>query len=238
MNVRKISLILCALLLTLGTILPLWAASPEESFRKGFPNTRMDGIRPTAIPGIYEILSGSRVFYYAPGPEYILYGPIITHDGKNLTEERMREVMENGLKKISLEKALNIGSGTHQVIEITDPDCAFCRKAAAFFAGRKDVTRHIFLFPLAAMHPNAEAKARQIFCAEDRGKAYEEAMTGKLDDMKFTPCKSDAAEELLKAHKEIGSRLGVTGTPLFLIDGQFIFGADIPRMEKILNDKK
>jgi thiol:disulfide interchange protein DsbC len=88
------------------------------------------------------------------------------------------------------------------------------------------------------MHPNAEAKVRQIFCAEDRGKAYEEAMNGKLDDMKFTPCKTAAVEDLLKAHREIGDRVGVTGTPLFLIDGQVILGADIPRMEKILGSQK
>jgi len=56
--------------------------------------------------------------------------------------------------------------------------------------------------------------------------------------MKFTPCKTAAVEDLLKAHREIGDRVGVTGTPLFLIDGQVVFGADIPRMEKILSGKK
>jgi len=62
-------------------------------------------------------------------------------------------------------------------------------------------------------------------------------MAGKLDDMKFKPCEDAAVAELVKAHKEIGARIGVTGTPLFLIDGQVIEGADIPRMEKILGGK-
>jgi thiol:disulfide interchange protein DsbC len=145
--------------------------------------------------------------------------------------------MERGLKGVPLEKALRIGAGPHQIIEITDPDCTFCRKASAFLSGRNDVTRHVFFFPL-SIHPNAEAKVRQIFCAEDRAKVYEETMAGKLDDMKFTPCKTAAMEELLKAHKEIVARIGVTGTPLFLIDGQVVFGADIPRMEKLLGSKK
>jgi hypothetical protein len=112
------------------------------------------------------------------------------------------------------------------VIEITDPDCPFCRQASAFFSGRNDVTRHIFLYPLSSIHPNAEAKVRHIFCADDRARAYEEAMAGKLDDMKFTPCQNGEADNLLKAHKEIGDRVGVagTGTPLFLIDGQEVKG--------------
>jgi protein-disulfide isomerase len=56
--------------------------------------------------------------------------------------------------------------------------------------------------------------------------------------MKFTPCKTAAVEDLLKAHREIGDRVGVTGTPLFLIDGHVVFGADIPQMERILDSKK
>jgi thiol:disulfide interchange protein DsbC len=229
--------ILCGILCIVLTAAPVRAASPEESFRKSFPNLRADGIRPAGVQGLYEVVSGSQILYYAPGPEYLIYGPMITLEGRNLTEERVLEILEQGLKKVPLEKAIRVGRGPHKVIEITDPDCPYCRRASAFLSERNDVTRHIFFFPL-AMHPNAEAKVRQIFCAEDRGKAYEEAMTGKLDDMKFTPCKTAAVEDLLKAHREIGDRVGVTGTPLFLIDGQVILGADIPRMEKILGSQK
>ena len=235
MNIHKASFILCVLLIIAGA--PVQAATPEESFRKSFPNLRADSIRPAGVNGLYEVVSGNRVLYYAPGPEYLIYGPMITREGRNLTEERVLEIMERGLKGVPLEKALRIGAGPHQIIEITDPDCTFCRKASAFLSGRNDVTRHVFFFPL-SIHPNAEAKVRQIFCAEDRAKVYEETMAGKLDDMKFTPCKTAAVEELLKAHKEIVARIGVTGTPLFLIDGQVVFGADIPRMEKLLGSKK
>ena len=229
--------ILCGILCIVLTAAPVLAASPEESFRKSFPNLRADSIRPAGVNGLYEVVSGSQILYYAPGSEYLIHGPMITREGRNLTEERVLEILEQGLKKVPLEKALRIGAGPHKVIEITDPDCTYCRRASAYLSGRNDVTRHIFFFPL-AMHPNAEAKVRHIFCAEDRGKAYEEAMTGKLDDMKFTPCKTAAVEDLLKAHREIGDRVGITGTPLFLIDGQVILGADISRMEKILGSQK
>lgn len=235
MNIIKESFMLFVLLIIVTA--PVQAATPEESFRKSFPNLRADSIRPAGVNGLYEVVSGNRVLYYAPGPEYILYGPMVTREGRNLTQERVQAIQERALKSIPLEKAIRIGAGPHQVIEITDPDCTFCRKASSFLSGRNDVTRHIFFFPL-SIHPNAEAKVRHVFCAEDRTKAYEEAMAGKLDDMKFTPCKTAAAEELLKAHREIGERVGVTGTPLFLIAGQVVFGADIQRMEKLLGNKK
>lgn len=215
----------------------LGAATPEETFRKNFPDIRLDGITQTAVNGLYEIVSEGRVAYYAPGPEYLITGSLITREGRNLTEERAGEIMERKLKETPLEKALKIGSGPHTVIEITDPDCSYCRKASAFLSARNDVTRHVFFFPL-SIHPNAEAKIRYIFCATDRARAYEEAMAGKLDDMKFKPCEDVAVTALVQTHKEIGARIGVTGTPLFLIDGQVIGGADIPRMEKILGSKK
>ena len=75
------------------TTAPLTAATPEESFRKSFPQIPMDSIRPTDIPGLYEIVSGSRIIYYAPGPEYLIVGAILTRDGKNLTQERNKEIL-------------------------------------------------------------------------------------------------------------------------------------------------
>jgi len=243
MNMRlKALLTLCVLMVIMTgmTGTPLSAATPKESFQKSFPQYTLDSITPTAVPGVYEIVVSGKIAYYAPGPGYLFTGSIITGDGKNLTEERSMAMLSQKMKAVPLNKALKIGSGPHKVIEITDPDCSFCRTASAFFAGRNDVTRHIFFYPIPSLHPNAEAKVRQIFCANDQAKAYEEAMTGKLDDMKFTPCKNDAVENRLKAHKEIGDRIGMVGagTPLFLIDGQIVNGANIPLMEKILGTKK
>ena len=234
MNGSKVLFALLALLLLPAAT--LWAATTEESFRKSYPGIRADSIRPAPVAGLYEVVSGSRILYYVPGPEYLISGEIMTPDRRSLTEERILEIMGQKLKEISLDKALKIGSGPHTVIEITDPDCTYCRKASAFLSQRSDLTRYVFLFPL-AMHPNAEAKARYILCAKDGREAYEEAMTGKLDDMKFPPCQDAAAEERLKAHREVGQRVDVSGTPLFLIDGQVVGGANIPLMEKILGPK-
>ena len=146
------------------------------------------------------------------------------------------EIVGQKLKGLPLDKALKIGSGPHMVVEITDPDCTYCRKASAFLSARSDVTRYIFFYPF-PMNPKAEPKVRYILCAKDSRAAYEEAMTGKLDDMKFETCQEVAAEEALKVHREITGQLGVSGTPLFLIDGQVVGGADIPLMEKILGAK-
>ncbi len=218
----------------------LQAATPEESFRKNFPDISVESVAPTAITGVFEIVSGGKIAYYAPGPGYLIIGQLITPQGTNLTQARNTELQGQKFKDLPLDKALKIGSGSHTVIEITDPDCPFCRKASEYFATRGDVTRYVFFYPIADLHPQAEAKVRYVFCAKDRVKAYEEAMSGKLDDMKFTVCDDAAALALANAHQQIGDKIGIAGlgTPMFVVDGQFVRGADIPQIEKILGAQK
>jgi thiol:disulfide interchange protein DsbC len=231
--------------LTLGVLMvimtgtPLQAATPEESFRMSFPDIPLVSIAPTAVPDLYEIVADGRILYYAPGPEYLILGEIMTKARKNLTQERNEMIIALKMKALPLEKALKIGNGPRTVIEITDPDCPFCRRASDYFATRNDVTRYVFLYPL-PMHPKAEAKIRYIFCAQDRAKAYEEAMTGRLDEMKFTPCNDAAATELVNVHKEIGRNIGIEGlgTPLSMIDGQVVRGANMPQIEKLFGSGK
>ncbi len=238
MNTTKKTFLTLGVLIAIMAAAPLQAATPEESFRKSFPDIPLESVNPTASPGLYEIVAGGRIAYYVPGPEYLILGEIVTKENRNLTQERNGEIIALKMKALPLEKALKIGSGPRTVVEITDPDCPFCRKASDYFAARKDVTRYVFLYPL-PMHPKAEAKIRYIFCAQDRTKAYEEAMTGKLDEMKFTPCDDAAAAELVNVHKEIGRKIGIEGlgTPLFVIDGQVVQGANMPQIEKILAAK-
>ena len=239
MNRVQYVLVALCVLMVVATGAPLQAATPEESFRKSFPDVPLDSVKPIDIPGVYEIVAAGRIAYYVPGPEYLIVGEILTKDRKNLTRLRTEEMMAQRFKGLPLEKAVKIGNGPRKVIEITDPDCPFCRKASDYFAKRTDVTRYVFLYPL-SIHPNAEAKIKYIFCAKDRAKAYEEAMSGKLDDMKFNACEDAAAADLVKLHKELGDKVGVAGlgTPMFVIDDTVIRGANIPEFDKILSAKK
>jgi len=236
---------LCIIILALMASAAIaFALTPEESLKKNFPTLAIDSLTPSQVPGLYEVISGRQVFYYAPEAECLVGGPIIMKGGKNLTEEKYREIEQKHLaamtlkiKDLPLDKALKIGQGKNRVIEITDPDCSFCRKAYQFFAGRKDVTKYVFFYPL-NNSKLAEAKIHYILCAKNGAKAYEQAMTGKLDDMKFKACKDGNVDQLVKAHKDVASQLGVMGTPFFFINDQPVSGANIPLIEKLLGQKE
>ncbi|QEM67157.1 protein-disulfide isomerase [Geobacter sp. FeAm09] len=133
---------------------------------------------------------------------------------------------------IDFDKAIIIGSGPKKVIEFTDPDCPFCRKAARYFAGRSDVTQYIFFWPL-PRHPKAKEKAQYILSQHDKAKAYHEVMAGRLDGQQsfaVTP----AGVKLLEEQAEIARKNKVSATPTFMLFGRIIEGFDQKKIEEAL----
>lgn len=135
---------------------------------------------------------------------------------------------------LDLTKAIVIGNGPKKVIEFTDPDCPFCRRAAKYFEQRKDVTKYVFFMPL-AKHPEAKRKAQHILSQPDKAKAYHEVMSGKLDgaDSRRLPT-SPKGIKLLEQQQEIAKAARIDATPTFMIMGRIVEGADFARIEELL----
>jgi len=165
-----------------------------------------------------------------------VFGEIWTKDGRNITAEKRAGLAAAKLKDVPLDKAVKIGNGRNKVIEFTDPDCPYCRKAAAFFKGRDDVTLYVFFFPL-PIHKDAQAHARYVLCAADKAHALEEVMSGQLDGKEAPACPDKKADALLGEHMDLGTKLGVRATPAFWINGQYVAGANIPAIEGLLGQK-
>ena len=135
---------------------------------------------------------------------------------------------------IDLSKALVIGNGPKTVIEFTDPDCPFCRKAAKYLETRKDVTKYIIFMPL-DRHQDAKHKIRHILSRPDAVRAYYEVMSGKMDmmDAKSLTVTQNGIR-LQEAHQEIAKKAGISATPTFIIFGRVVEGFDLPRIEELL----
>ena len=206
---------------------------PEEAFRQAFPQVKLDSIRPTDIKGLYEVVSWPSILYYFQENDYVFAGDIYKKDGKNLTLERRGELTAKLTDALPREKAVKIGGGKKVVIEITDPDCPFCRTASEYFSKKEDVTRYIFFIPLA--HPEAIHKIHYILGAEDKKQAYEDMMHGK-EIPKSAPPAGEGVKALAQEHLTLAKKVGVRGTPTFFIKGQMVVGADIKKIEQLLKD--
>lgn len=205
----------------------------SASLSTHYPQVKYQQINPTPVAGIYEIVvENGEIIYFAPASGHMFFGELWTADARNLTQDSKNKRMTSMLKVFPLALAVKIGDGPNQVIEVTDPDCPFCRHGSDFFAGRDDVTRYVFLFPLDKLHPQAAAKARYILAAEDQELAYEEVFSGKYDSQPVPDVNDNG---LLDQHRKIAHKIGITGTPQFWINGQHVSGFNPQQFEKLLN---
>ena len=136
------------------------------------------------------------------------------------------------------------------IVEFSDFECPFCKRAHPTltqlfekYAGKvKLVYRD---FPLESIHPQARRAAEAARCAQDQGKFWDyydtlftESPKLALDDLKryaaqvgidvnkFDDCLSGGVHKTA-VQKDIdeGTRLGVSGTPAFFVNGRPLSGA-------------
>lgn len=138
--------------------------------------------------------------------------------------------------EIDFSKAITIGTGPKLVIEFTDPDCPFCRKASAYFSARSDVSQQVFFYPL-PRHPRAREKAQFVLSMPDKARAYNDVMAGKMDLVAVLPTTAEGVK-LLEQQVETSRKFKVDATPTFIINGRIIEGFDIKRIEEALGARQ
>ena len=230
------------LLLSLLLCLPITACAasvPQDdlssvckALNMSFPRIPVEQVNTTPVTGIYEIVTeNGEILYFAPSSGHILTGELWNSLGQNLTRESKARMMTEKLALLPLDKAIKIGDGPNQVVEISDPYCPFCRDGSAFFSAREDVTRYIFLFPLDRLHPQAEAKSRFILSAEDQEMVYEDVFSGEYDNKPLPDFEDNG---LLETHRQIARSIGINSTPRYWINGKYVSGTKLQEFEKLL----
>jgi thiol:disulfide interchange protein DsbC len=180
---------------------------------------------------LYEVVSGQNIFYYYPEKDLILTGEMIGKDLKSRTAERRGALASRLVKDLPLDKAVKIGDGKTVVIEFTDPDCPYCRKASEYFTKRSDVTRYVFFAPLA--HPAAITKIQYILGAKNKAEAYDAMMLGQEIPASAKPVTA-AVKALAQEHLDWAKKVAIQGTPTFFIKGEQVVGADTKKIDELL----
>lgn len=211
--------------------------------KKQLPNLTAPKISESPLPGLYEIIAGEQVFYWREG--YLFMGEIFDVKlGKSITAEKKEAVraerdkgLSSKIASLPLDKAVKLGNGKNIVIEFTDPDCPYCRKADDFLSKREDVTRYVFLFPLKNLHPLAANKSAWILSQPDKAAALREIFNGTYDK-KTVPGFDITAMTTVEHNLKLGAELGITGTPVLIVNGSIVRGADVNKLKLLLESSK
>lgn len=188
-----------------------------------FPEAKIASIQKTPYSGLYEVYMDGQLVYIDANAQYIFLGDVIDIQNRvNLTQGRLSKLNIVPLNQLPLNNALKMvkGKGERKLVVFSDADCPFCRKFEDELKKVDNITVYTFLFPIEGLHPKAAQISRQVWCAPDKNKAWEDYMSSGKIPNNDGKCNNPIDENIA-----LGAKLGINGTPTILLaNGQRIPG--------------
>ncbi|WP_101047853.1 DsbC family protein [Macromonas nakdongensis] len=224
------------------TACALSAAANEAVIRKNLAERlptlpTIDEVRPTPMKGLFEVrVNQSDILYTDAEGNYLIQGALIDTKARlNLTEARVDKLTAVAFKDLPLKDSFTLvrGNGKRKLAIFEDPNCGFCKRFEKDIGKINDVTIHVFLYPI--LGQDSVTKSQNIWCAKDKGKAWEDWMLRNV-----TPPSASCDTTALDRNVAFGQKARITGTPTtFLVDGTRIPGAaGADKIEQALSNVK
>ncbi len=242
MTPTRLAATLTAALMTLwaGTTAHADEAEIRKVFKEKFPQLpRIDEVKPTTFPSLWEVRMGTDIVYTDAKASYILEGTLIdTTTQRNLTEERIEKLTAIDFSQLPLKDAIvwKNGNGKRRIAVFSDPNCGYCKKLERDLVKVKDVTVYTFLVPL--LGGDSPEKSRSVWCAKDNTAAWRDWMVN--DRMPPRAMGASCDTSVLQRNIALAQKHRVTGTPAIVFeDGTRTPGALPPaELEKKLANLK
>ncbi len=196
------------------------------------PGIKVEGVRKAGVGNLYEVQVGGDLLYTDEKVSFLMTGDVLDVKAKkNLTDERKQKLSQIKFSDLPLDLAVKQvkGNGKRVVVTFEDPNCSYCRKLAKELQGVNDVTIYTFLYPI--LSPDSSEKAKNLWCASDRVKAWNDLM---IDGKQPASGTCDHPTSKVVA---LGQKLNIRGTPtMFFADGSRTPGyMPVEMLEKALD---
>jgi thiol:disulfide interchange protein DsbC len=214
------------------------AQADEAEVRKAMESklgAKVESVTKSGYLGLYEVYMEGNIFYTDEKmTAFIAGGQLIdAKTMKNTTEERMRKLTAIKFNELPLDRAIKQvrGNGKRVLATFEDPNCGYCKRLAKDLLKLDNATIYTFLLPI--LSEDSLKKSRQIWCATDRAKSWNDWMI----DGKAPTGKEDCDTTAVDKNREFGRKLNITGTPtMFFADGERVPGAmPLDRIEQKLS---
>jgi len=208
----------------------------QQQLKMTFTGLKPEFLGPSPVRGVYELLVGDKIIYYAPEAEMLFFGEFYTKNGVSHTQQRLGELQRSKLDNLPIDQAIKIGNGPNKIIEFTDLDCPFCRQWENYASQRDDITRYVFLMPVDSLHPVARAKSIDALCSDKPGDMVGSYLRGERGTDRLIQCAE--GKKRLAVHEAAAQQLGVRGTPTLVINGTLVSGFNRARIQTLLDSSK
>jgi thiol:disulfide interchange protein DsbC len=183
----------------------------SEQVKKRF-NERFPGIDASVVKrtpyGLFEVLIGMDMVYTDENVNWVLRGQLIdAMTRRDVTQQSLDAMSDIAFDQLPLDLAFRQvkGQGRRKLAIFEDPNCGYCKQLRKSLESVDDVTIYTFLYPI--LSPDSSDKARDIWCAADPARAYDDWMLRG----RAAPAANCAAP--LDKLVALGRRLMVRGTP-------------------------
>ena len=219
------------LLTVLGAVASCNAAEPsvEANIKKNLAprlgdGVKIDTVKATPYAGLYEVKAGGDIIYTDKDSKFLFVGQVYNaQTSENLTKIRLEEINRIKFSDLPTQYAMKMvkGDGKRVIAIFEDPNCGYCKQfRKTTLAEVNNIT--VYTYMLNILSEDSMNKSRNIWCAPDRNKAWDEWMlNNKLPAAAAASCKAPHHEVA-----ELGRKFRINGTPaIFFADGTRIAGA-------------
>jgi thiol:disulfide interchange protein DsbC len=227
---KKLLLLLALLGAAPWTLLPAQQppakpADPREELAKKIPGgARVEELRATPVPGIWEFTRDGDIAYVSGDGRYAISGDLVELGSNvNLTELHRRELRTRELAAVPESEMLIFSpkDPKYTVSVFTDVDCPYCRKLHAQIGeyNRLGIRVRYLLYPRNGPNTPSWTKAEQVWCSSNRNDSLTKAKQGQ--ELKSKAC----TDTPLARFWALGTKFNITGTPaIVMADGEMVPG--------------
>ncbi|HKT74200.1 MAG TPA: DsbC family protein [Steroidobacteraceae bacterium] len=200
------------------------AADPRAEIAGRIPGARPEDLRPSPIPGLYELRHGADILYVTADGQYGINGDLYDIGRNvNLTENVRRETRAHLIAAVPEDQMLVFGprDPKYTITVFTDVDCGYCRQLHSQIAEYNHLgirVRYLF-YPRSGPNTESWTKAEEVWCSANRNDALTQAKRGMALPAKV------CANNPVARHYALGQQFGLQGTPAIVLpDGELVSG--------------
>lgn len=199
-------------------------ADPRVDLAKKIPGAKVEELKPSSVPGMYELTRGTDVGYVTSDGRFYFAGDLYDiQQGVNLTDASRNGARRNLLATIPESETVTFSPANpkYTIIVFTDVDCGYCRKLHSEIKQLNNLgvrVRYMF-YPREGPGSEAWKVADAVWCSPDRADALTRAKRG--EEIKAPKC---GATPVARQY-DLGHKLNIRGTPgIFTAEGDYIAG--------------
>ena len=216
--------------LLLGAMAAACSAAPADEDVRAEIAKRLEisveAVRPSEVPGLYEVASGAEVGYVSTDVRFYFNGDIFDMESReNLTDRRRREARLALVTAQQDDDAIVFGpaDARHTITIFTDIDCGYCRKLHGEIAQLNELGIRVryLMFPRSGPGGDSWKKAESVWCNADRADALTRAKLGETVEPR-------SCDNPVQAQNDLGREMGIRGTPGIITDSGDLIAGYLP----------